>query len=620
MIPGILTAAGIALSIVPSTIAATQGAKEGGAGLASGLVNTSRQVGGGLGLALLITLATQRTSDLIGGGESVPDALTGGFELAYFIGAGFAAAAALLTFLSVPRPERRSAVGWRRAPIALVVGVVTVSFVAISFAVPRSPGDPVGAYTTEGSLGFVTEPELPPPHIKPTMEPVRSALAPGSILVAPMYNLNRPPMKGQSGPLILDDDLQPVWFRPEPTSRIAGNLEMQSYKGQPVLTWWRGELTSTGQTLSGEFVVVDRNYRTIARLQGRGGWVLTLHEFIIDGDRAFVTANRNVQRDLSEEGGAYNGALIDSAVQEYELSTGRLIRTWSALEHIPPSASIELVPGNGFPWDAYHVNSIQLVGDDKYVVSMRSTWAAYLVDRQSGEVEWTLGGRDSDFEFADDAKFEWQHDVKLRPDGTVTLFDNHCCQITAGDTFVPPTAPSRALTLKLDERAKRVTLVDETKRDDNFHARYMGNAQHLENGNVFGSSGSQPFISEYDPSGELVLDGRLPDPDQTYRALRARWVGEPRTLPRGAAQEANGKARIFASWNGATELARWRVLAGPTPGDLEPVANRDKSGFETVIEVPGGQAFYAVEALDAKGRALKRSRPLRLRSAPRATR
>ena len=62
MIPGLLTAAGIAMSIVPSTIAATQGAKEGQAGLASGLVNTSRQVGGGLGLAILITLATQRTT------------------------------------------------------------------------------------------------------------------------------------------------------------------------------------------------------------------------------------------------------------------------------------------------------------------------------------------------------------------------------------------------------------------------------------------------------------------------------------------------------------------------------------------------------------------------------
>src|SRR5881227_935281 len=84
-IPGVLTAAGIAMSIVPSTIAATQEAKEGQAGLASGLVNTSRQIGGGLGLVVLITLATQHTTDLIGSGEQVSTALTHGFSLAYLI-------------------------------------------------------------------------------------------------------------------------------------------------------------------------------------------------------------------------------------------------------------------------------------------------------------------------------------------------------------------------------------------------------------------------------------------------------------------------------------------------------------------------------------------------------
>ena len=94
MVPGLLTAAGIAMSIVPSTIAATQGAKKGQAGLASGLVNTSRQVGGGLGLAFLITLATQRSSHLIGIGAQVPQALTEGFRLAYLIGGGLAALAA----------------------------------------------------------------------------------------------------------------------------------------------------------------------------------------------------------------------------------------------------------------------------------------------------------------------------------------------------------------------------------------------------------------------------------------------------------------------------------------------------------------------------------------------
>lgn len=603
MIPGILTAAGIALSIVPSTIAATQGAKEGQAGLASGLVNTSRQVGGGLGLALLITLATQHTSDLIGTGESVPDALTGGFRLGYLIGAGFAGAALILTLVAMPKPAQAVAGGRRIAPVTAVIAGVTILFVGIALAAPHSPGDPIGEYTKNGAMSFVSEPGLHPPEIKPTIKPATGKLSPGFIFIAPMYNLSHPPMVGQSGPLILDDNLQPVWFKPEPKSRIASNLSLQRYQGKPVLAWWRGEVTNTGQTLSGEYVVVDQSYRRVARLRGKGGWILTMHTLVIDGDRAFVTANRNRPRDISRFGGAYNGAIIDSAVQEYELSTGKLLRTWSTLDHIPPSASYEGVPGNGFPWDAYHVNSIQLVGDDKFLVSLRGTWAAYLVDIESGEIEWTLGGKNSSFDFGEGARFEWQHDVELRGDSTVTLFDNHCCQITAGDTFVPPTAPTRPLTLKLDLPAKRATLVREQPRAQNFNTRYMGNAQFMDSGNVFVGWGSQPFVSEYDRDGNLILDGRLPGPDQTYRARRERWVGKPLTKPAGAAR---GNT-VFASWNGATEVRSWRVRAGASAADMKPVTTAKRSGFETAIRVPRRFAVYAVEALDASGAVLDRS-------------
>ena len=106
-----------------------------------------------------------------------------------------------------------------------------------------------------------------------------------------------------------------------------------------------------------------------------------------------MTANKNVAKDLSSYGGAYNGALIDSAVQEYNLKTGKLLRSWDALDHIPLEDSYASVPTNGFPWDAYHVNSIALTGKGDFLVSMRNTWAAYLVNIASGQIEWTLGGR-----------------------------------------------------------------------------------------------------------------------------------------------------------------------------------------------------------------------------------
>ncbi len=162
MIPGLLTAAGIALSIVPSTIAATQGAKEGQAGLASGLVNTSRQIGGGLGLAVLVTLATQHSSQLIGAGALVPQALTDGFRLAYLIGAGLAVAAALVTFTAMAKPDKAGSA----RPLALAIAAVLVVFVAVDLAFAGSHGAPVGAYTTKGAYSFVTEPTLHPPKLQ----------------------------------------------------------------------------------------------------------------------------------------------------------------------------------------------------------------------------------------------------------------------------------------------------------------------------------------------------------------------------------------------------------------------------------------------------------------------
>src|SRR3954464_5329647 len=78
LVPGVLTAAGLGLSFVPVTIAAVSGVARTEAGLGAGLVNPARQVGGSLGLAVLATLATQRTADLARGGVAHDAALTGG--------------------------------------------------------------------------------------------------------------------------------------------------------------------------------------------------------------------------------------------------------------------------------------------------------------------------------------------------------------------------------------------------------------------------------------------------------------------------------------------------------------------------------------------------------------
>jgi EmrB/QacA subfamily drug resistance transporter len=612
MVPGLLVAGGIAMSIVPSTIAATTGAKEGQAGLASGLVNTSRQVGGGLGLAVLITLATQRTTHQIGTGEQVPAALTQGFALAYRIGAGCAGAAALLTFFTLPAPGAALAKGVRG--FALGIGLVLAVFVGLTAAFSGSKAPPVGQYTTDGAYSYVSAPALHPPEIRLSKDAPSAQLAPGYIFTANFLDLNEPPIVGQSGPLILDRHLQPVWFQPVPERVVAANLSLQTYHGRPALAWWQGKVTNTGATESGEYVVVNQHYQQVARLKATGGWVLTLHEIAIDGEHAWVTANKNIPKDLSKYGGAYNGALIDSAVQEYDLRTGKLLRNWDAIDHIPLSQSQASLPTNGFPWDAYHINSIQLRSDGKFLVSMRDTWAAYLVDIATGKIEWTLGGSDSSYEFGPGAAFEWQHDVVLQPDSKVSVFDDHCCRLTGGGTSVDPTGPSRGLVLELDAKTHEATLAAQYGNRGGFRSEYMGDTQPLAGGDVFVGWGSEPYFSEYDKAGKLLFEGELPGPDLSYRATIEPWVGEPLTLPAGAARSAGGRTFVYASWNGATRLAAWRVLAGSGGGALRVVATHAKEGFETAIEVPGSERSFKLQALDAKGRVIGGSRAFSLGS------
>jgi hypothetical protein len=353
-------------------------------------------------------------------------------------------------------------------------------------------------------------------------------------------------------------------------------------------------------------VIVDQHYRPVATLTGTNGWVLTLHEVVIRGNYAWVTANKNEARDLSRYGGAYNGALIDSAVQEYNLKTGKLVRNWVASKHLPLGDSRASLPTNGFPWDAYHVNAINVPGDGSFIVSMRDMWAAYKVNIASGRVVWALGGMHSSFKFGQGAKFEWQHDVAVYPGSPlVTIFDDHCCQITGGGTYVSPTAPSRGLVLKLDETAHTATLASQFSHGSNFDADYMGSLQPLANGNEFVGWGSAPYFSEYSSSGQLLMDAVLPHPDLSYRARVEPWVGLPPYPPAGAARRtANGGTTVYASWNGDTRASSWRVLGSSGGGAMAVVAKRAKLGFETAIPVGRGYSSFKVEALDGHDRVI----------------
>src|SRR5215213_7341896 len=141
----------------------------------------------------------------------------------------------------------------------------------------------------------------------------------------------------------------------------------------------------------------------------------------------------------------------------------------------------------------------------------------------------------------------------------------------------------------------------------------QGNAQLLAEENVFVGWGSQPYVSEFSYDGELILDGRFPPDGESYRAFRSPWSGHPTDDPAVALERlSEEKVKLYASWNGATEVESWEVLAGELPGQLESVGSVPRDGFETAMLAQTSHPYVAVRAKDRSGGILGISAPVKL--------
>jgi len=130
---------------------------------------------------------------------------------------------------------------------------------------------------------------------------------------------------------------------------------------------------------------------------------------------------------------------------------------------------------------------------------------------------------------------------------------------------------------------------------------------------VFVGWGSQPFISEFSYDGELLLNARFPPDGESYRAFRFPWSGHPIEDPAVAVEQlSDEKMKLYASWNGATEVESWEVLAGPRPGHLESAGAVPRDGFETAMLVQSSHSYFAVRAREHSGLVLGTSAPVKL--------
>ncbi len=452
------------------------------------------------------------------------------------------------------------------------------------------PAPKTSSAPSQGVWSFRSRPDLGPPAIAVTRR--AQGRAPGYIFIAPKLG------PGQDGPMIVDDLGQPVWFR---NGKYALDCKVQHYQGKPVLTWWEGRQYPKPSV--GEYVILDRSYREVTRVQAGHGYKGNQHDFLITPkDTALITIYNPVIRDLSSLGGLAEALALEGIVQEVDIETGEVLFEWHSLDDIGPDESYHSPKGKKF-YDYFHINSIDIDHDDNLLISARNTSAVYKIDRESGEIIWRLGGKKSDFEMGPGTRTAFQHDARRQEDGTITIFDNGAAPRVHQE--------SRGITVELDEDDMTATLVRVLTSPDRLLATSQGNMQVLPNGNVFIGWGSAGYISEFSPDGKLLFDAHLPPRDDSYRAFRFPWSAHPTDNPAVAVERGpDGDLALYASWNGATEVESWEVLAGRSPDHLEPLGALPRDGFETTMLVQTSDPYVAVRAKDASGRVLGYSKPV----------
>lgn len=437
-------------------------------------------------------------------------------------------------------------------------------------------------------MSFVSLPGFHPPNVTVTADPDPDS---GDIFLTPRNSYQRR-VAIQRGPMILNGQGQLVWFDHLP-SGLATNLEVQQYQGQPVLTWWQGSAVDR----TAEDVIMDSSYRTLATLRAGHGYLTDTHEFkITPQNTALIAAVHRIKANLQGVHGPRRGIVNDDIVQELNIKTGRVLWEWHSYGHVPLRDSYTRPPRSS-PFDYFHLNSIEQLPDGNLLVSARSTWAIYEVSRRTGRIMWTLGGKHSSFRMGPGTAFSWQHDARLHGH-TLSLFDD------ASDGPSEQEAQSSAKVLRLNMRAMTATLVHRYNHSPPVLTVSQGSAQMLPNGDVFVGWGADPEFSEYSASGRQIFNGSFTLGVNSYRAYRFSWTGHPSTPPALAVSSSGDSVTIYASWNGATEVASWRVLGGDSATSLAPVAQGARTGFETSIRLTTPLNYFAAQALDAQGNVL----------------
>lgn len=416
-----------------------------------------------------------------------------------------------------------------------------------------------------------------------------------------------------AGSGIFKDDGTLVWWHSRPPdSTEEYDLSVIHLWGHPYLAAYAGHAQLVGNNRvfinDGEVLLYNQRYQQVGEIDAGppfAGRQVDMHEFRLtpDGDALI-----GIYDPAPTRVNGHAEIVVQYVVQKLSLvrdssgiHTGKVLFQWRSLGHVPVSQSHLPAPGPGGAWDYFHGNAIAQDTDGNLIVSARNTWGIYKINAHTGRIMWEVGAK------GDRAlRLPWcyQHDVSALGHGEYSLFDDGA--IGQGCESNGTWHPSRGVIFRVNaaRRAARVHLVRAYVHRPRIHSGFLGSVQRLPDSDVLVGWGNVPEITQYSPDGRRVLMD-LSISQQSFRGYRFGWVGRPAAPPDVAAQFRGAGTRIWASWNGATQVRAWRVLGGLAPTDLKVIGKPvPRAGFETSILLKQHYTYVAVQALNGHARVL----------------
>jgi hypothetical protein len=291
--------------------------------------------------------------------------------------------------------------------------------------------------------------------------------------------------------------------------------------------------------------------------------------------------------DLSEiaVGGYETATVIGLVIQELDVARDAVF-TWKSWDHFLITDTYASLTSPGV--DYVHANAIEEDDDGNLLISSRHMSEITKIDRSNGDIIWRLGGKNNQFDFIDDldGPFSYQHDIRRQPNGNITLFDNH---------NLGPGSFSRAVEYELDEVAitKTATLVWQYRNTPDDFANAMGSVQRLPDGHTFiGWGAGIPNATEVLTDGTKLFEMRVDPAYRTYRQFRFEWSALPAAPPALVVITDTVTPTLHYSWNGATDVAYYEILAGRNPQHLLPRGTQARTAFEDQTPLTGLLADY----------------------------